>query len=53
MDVNKVFECHHTMLWMGIWGHGYTVIPVRVVVKFWKIGVRRSPNDIVASWLRL
>jgi len=32
------------MLWMGIWVHPYTVIPVYVGVKFWKIMV---------SWLRL
>ncbi len=42
------------MLWMGIWVHPYTVIPVQVGAKFWKIEVRRqSPNDIVVSWLRL
>ena len=44
------------MLWMGIWVHPYyTVIPVRVGIKFWKIGVgvRRGPNDNVVSWLRL
>ncbi len=42
------------MLWMGIWVHPYTVIPVQGVgAKFWKIGVRRSPNDVVMSWLRL
>ncbi len=41
------------MLWMGIWVHHYTVIPVQGVgAKFWKIGVRRSPNDVVVSWLR-
>jgi hypothetical protein len=26
------------MLWMGIWVHPYTVTPVRVGVKFRKIG---------------
>jgi hypothetical protein len=38
---------------MGIWLHCYTVIPVQVGAKFWNIGVRQSPNDIVVSWLRL
>ncbi len=32
------------MLWMGIWVHPYTVIHVQVEAKFWKIGVRQSPN---------
>ena len=41
------------MLWMGVWMHPYTVIHVQVGAKFWKIGVRWSPNDIVVSWLRL
>jgi hypothetical protein len=41
------------MLWMGIWMHPYTVIPVQVGAKFGKIGVRWRPNDIVVSWLRL
>ncbi len=34
------------MLWMGIWVHHYTVIPVQGVgAKFGKIGLRQSPND--------
>jgi hypothetical protein len=41
------------MLWMGIWVHPSTVIPVQVRATFWKIVVRRSPNYIVVSWLRL
>jgi hypothetical protein len=41
------------MLWMAIWVHPYTVIPVQVGAKFWKIGVRQSPNDNLVSWLRL
>jgi hypothetical protein len=41
------------MLWIGIWVHPYTVIPVKVGAKFWEIVVRLSPNDIVMSWLRL
>jgi hypothetical protein len=41
------------MLWMGIWVHRYTVIPVQVWAKFWKIGVSWGPNDIVVLWLRL
>jgi hypothetical protein len=39
LDVYKVFN-HLHMLWMGIWVHRYTVIPVQVGGKFWKIGVR-------------
>ncbi len=41
------------MLWIGILGYPYTVIPVQLVAKFWEIRVRWSPNDIVVSWLRL
>jgi hypothetical protein len=37
------------MLWMGLWVHPYTVIPVQMGAKFWKIGVRRGPTDIVVS----
>ena len=43
LDVYKVIE-HLHMLWMGIWVHPYMVIPVQVGAKFWKIGVRQSPN---------
>ncbi len=32
------------MLWMGIWVHRFTVIPVQVGAKFKKNGVRQSPN---------
>ena len=28
------------MLWIGIWVHPYTGIPVKVGGKFWKIGVQ-------------
>ena len=35
------------MLWVGIWVHPYTVIPVQMGAKFWKLVVRRGPNDIV------
>ncbi len=52
LDVCKIVE-HLHMLWMGIWVHPYTVIPVQVGTKFWKIGVRRSSNDVAVSWLRL
>jgi hypothetical protein len=52
MDLYKVIE-HLQMLWIGIWVHPYTVISVQVGAKYWKIGVRQSPNDIVVSWLRL
>ncbi len=52
LDVYKVFELIH-VLWMGVLVHPYTVIPVQVGAKFWKIGVRRSPNNIVVSRLRL
>jgi hypothetical protein len=42
----KVFQ--HLMLWMGIWVHTYTVMPVQVGgVFFRKIGVRLIPNDVV------
>ncbi len=43
LDVYTVFE-HLHMLWMGKWVHPYTVIPVQVGAKFWKIGVRWSPQ---------
>jgi len=26
------------MLWMGIWVHPYTIIPVQVMAKFWETG---------------
>ncbi len=48
----EVFE-HFLMLWMGVLVHPYTIIPVEVGAKFGTIGVRRSPNDVVVSWLRL
>ncbi len=41
------------MLWMGIWVHPYTVIPVQMGANFWKIGVWLSLSDVVVSWLRL
>ena len=41
------------MLWKGIWVHPYTVMMEQGGAKFWKIGVRRSKNDIVVSLLRL
>jgi hypothetical protein len=41
------------MLWMGIWVHPYTVIPVQVGAKFRKIWIKQSSNDIMASWFRL
>jgi hypothetical protein len=40
------------MLWMGIWVHPYTVILLKVGVKF-RQTVMGSPNDIVVSRLRL
>jgi hypothetical protein len=52
MEVYNMFK-HLHMLWMGIWMHPETVIPVQVGAKYWKIGFRRGPNDIVVSWLRL
>ncbi len=52
LDVFNMIE-HLHMLWMGMWVHPYTVIPVQVGAQFWKIGVRRSPNDDMVSWLRL
>jgi hypothetical protein len=41
------------MLWMGIWVHPYTVMPLQVWVNFWKIWIGLSPSDVVMSWLRL
>ena len=35
--VYTVFQ-HLDMLWMGIWGHSYTVRPVEVGVDFGKMG---------------
>jgi hypothetical protein len=52
LDIYKVSE-HLHMLWMGIWVHPYTVIPVMVGAKFWEIWVRWSPKHVVMSWLRL
>jgi hypothetical protein len=52
LDVYKVFE-HLEMLWMGIWVHPYTVMPLQVGVDFRKIGAFPSPSDVVMSWLRL
>ncbi len=48
----KVFQ-HLDMLWMGIWVHPYTVIPLQVTVNFSKIEVQLSLNGIVVSWSRL
>ena len=52
LDVYYMFV-HLHMLWMGIWVHPYTDIPVQVRAKLWNIGVRWSPNDVVVSGLRL
>jgi len=38
---------HLHMLWMGIWVHPYTVIPVQVGAKVGEIWVRLSRNDVV------
>ncbi len=32
------------MLWMGMWGHLYTLTPVQVGAKFWKYGCRGEPK---------
>ncbi len=48
LDGYKVFE-HLQMLWMGVWVHPYTVIPVQVGAEIWKIGVRRSPNQLTST----
>jgi hypothetical protein len=40
---HKILECHN-MLWVGMWVHHFTGIPVQMGAKFWKIGVRWSPN---------
>jgi hypothetical protein len=41
------------MLWMDIWVHPYTIIPVQVEVIFWKVKVCVRANGVVVSWLRL
>ncbi len=41
------------MLWMDIWAHPYTTIPVQVGVNVWKGGVWVRANGVVVSWLRL
>ncbi len=41
------------MLWKGTWVHPYTVIMVEEGDQIWKIGVKRSENNIVVSLLRL
>ncbi len=42
------------MLWMGIWLHGYTVIPVQMGgSNLEKIWVWANQNDVAMSWLRL
>ena len=52
IHVYDVFA-HLHMLWNGIWVQPYTVMMVQGGGKFWKIGVKRSKNDIVVSLLRL
>ncbi len=56
LDVYKGFE-HYHMLWMGIWVHPYTVIPVLMVSKFWKNYGKAEPKwrcgvmvDAVNNW---
>ena len=49
LDVYKVFK-HLDMLWMGIWVHPYTVIPVQVILENWGKG---EPKCAVVSRLRL
>jgi hypothetical protein len=51
IDIESVEHLH--MLWMSIWVHPYTVTYVPVGAKFWKFGVRVSPNNIMMSFLRL
>ncbi len=50
--VYKVFQ-HLDMLWMDIWVHPYSGIPVQVGVIFWEVGVWVRANGVVVSWLRL
>ncbi len=48
-------KCFNTLICCK-WAYGcypYTVIPVELGAKFWKIGVWGNLNDIVVSWLRL
>jgi hypothetical protein len=44
---------HLDMLWMDIFVHPYTVIPMQVGLNVWKVGVWVRPNAVVVSWLRL
>ncbi len=50
--VYKVFY-HFDMLWMDIWVHPYTVIPVQVGMNFCKVEVWVRANGVVVSWLRV
>ncbi len=38
LHVLKVIEQLHMLWMMGIWVHPYTITPVQVGAKFWKIG---------------
>ena len=44
LHVLKVFEQLHMLWMMGIWVHPYTLTPVQVGAKFWKIGAKGEPK---------
>ena len=44
---------HLKMLWIRFWVQSYTVTPVKVGPRFWKIGVRLCGKDAMMSLLRL
>jgi len=46
--VCTVFQ-HHNMMWRGIWGYPYTVMPVQVRSGFRKIGVGQCCNVMVKA----
>jgi hypothetical protein len=55
IHIGCIQNCFSTLICCK-WGYGcypYTVIPVEVGAKFWKIGVWADLNDIGMSWLRL
>ncbi len=52
LDVYEVFK-HLDVLWMGIWVHPYTVMPLQVEAKFGEIGGTSEPKTSYGHVLRL
>ncbi len=51
--IYKVFW-HLDMLWMDMWVHPYTDMPLKMGEDLWEIGgIWLSPSDVVKSWMRL